>query len=83
MRVDVNALLHEEYKRLLKEKRQSVHDLIDLALDMATSDFSDVDALNRQARKVKRLNRQMEELRRRQKELICRVGPYGYARCTM
>lgn len=73
MRADVNALLHEEYKRVLADTGQSVRDLIDLAVDMMTSDFFDVDALNRQDCEVERLNRQINELGRRQKKLIRRA----------
>lgn len=67
------ADLSEEHKQLLHEMGQTIRDLSDLAIDIATVDLADEDEMNRQDREVERLNRQINELGRRQKKLIRRA----------
>lgn len=67
------ADLSEEHKQLLNEMGQAIRDLADLAVDIATVDLADEEEMNRQDCEVERLNRQINELGRRQKKLIRRA----------
>ena len=67
------ADLNAEQKQLLNEMGQAIRDLADLAVDIATVDLADEEEMNRQDCEVERLNRQINELGRRQKKLIRRA----------
>lgn len=70
---EIKADLNAEQKQLLNEMGQAIRDLADLAVDIATVDLADEEEMNRQDCEVERLNRQINELGRRQKKLIRRA----------